>query len=94
MTFDGYTDIPAGKIASVVTYLRMTRPLSLPVEIPQSAAWSLRRHVAADLDWYRGLFRTVGQDWLWFSHLRMDDEALRAVIHHPPRSSLPQSARR
>jgi GNAT superfamily N-acetyltransferase len=36
-----------------------------------------------DLDWYKQLFRAVGEDWLWFSRLSMADDALRAIIHDP-----------
>ncbi len=76
---DGYTPIPNGKIAAVVTYLEMrSRPAPRPVATPEGV--SVRRVLQPDLDWYRELFRRVGQDWLWFSRLRMPDEELRAVI--------------
>ena len=79
---DGYTDLPAGKIASVVTYLEMTEPpKSAPVA--SSAGWALRRHGAPDLDWYRRLFRAIGEDWLWFSRLQMTDDVLRSIVHDP-----------
>ena len=79
---DGYTDLPPGKIASVVTYLQMlTPPTALPVVA--RAAWSVRRRTNPDLNWYRNLFRKVGEEWLWFSRLQMDDEGLQAVIHDP-----------
>ncbi len=80
---DGYTDIAPGKIASVVTYLKMTAPPAPHGRDAFNPSWILRRCVAADLDWYRALFRKIGQDWLWFSRLRMDDDALRAVLHDP-----------
>ena len=77
---DGYTPIEAGKIASIVTYLEMhTAPLGPPV--PDDPRWVLRRRMVPDLDWYRRLFRAVGEEWLWFSRLGMSDEELRSVIH-------------
>ena len=38
---DGYSDVPAGKIASVVTHLQMTERLALPPD--PSVAWTLRK---------------------------------------------------
>src|SRR5882724_2285491 len=82
MTFsDGYTDLPPGKIASVVTYLEMRQPPSIqPADAP---GLSCRKVPRPDLDWYRELYRAVGQDWLWFNRLRMSDEELANTIHDP-----------
>ena len=38
---------------------------------------------APDLDWFRDLYRRVGEEWLWFSRLRMSDAELAAIIHAP-----------
>jgi GNAT superfamily N-acetyltransferase len=76
---DGYSDIPAGKIAAVVTHLEMTaRP---PRRDDPSGTWTLRKADAPALPWYRDLHRRVGEDWLWFSRLRMTDTELAAIIH-------------
>ena len=76
---DGYTDLPPGKIVSVVTYLEMLeRPELAPSAT--SAGLSLRKVVHPDLDWYRDLYRRVGADWLWFGRLEINDEELRAVL--------------
>ena len=78
----GYTTLPAGKIANVVTHLEMrTRPQLKP----QSAEgpYALRRPVQPELEWYRDLFRRVGEDWLWFSRLALDDGELAAILHDP-----------
>jgi len=78
---DGYSDVPAGKIAAVVTHLEMT---ALPARRDDPpGAWSLRKVDAPALDWYRDLFRRVGEDWLWFSRARMSDTELAAIIHTP-----------
>ncbi|MBC9879318.1 GNAT family N-acetyltransferase [Bradyrhizobium sp. INPA01-394B] len=78
---DGYSDIPTGKIAAVVTHLEMTAPPARRDDPP--GAWSLRKADALALDWYRDLFRRVGEEWLWFSRLRMTDAELAAIIQAP-----------
>jgi GNAT superfamily N-acetyltransferase len=79
---DGYADVPAGKIASVVTSLEMTvRPPLRPD--PPEAGFGLRRIDQPDLGWFRALFRRVGENYLWFSRLRMPDGALAAELTDP-----------
>ncbi|SFO48536.1 Acetyltransferase (GNAT) family protein [Bradyrhizobium sp. Ghvi] len=76
---DGYSDIPAGKIAAIVTHLEMTaRPAH---RADPAGSWSLRKVDAPALTWYRDLFRRVGENWLWFSRARMSDAELAAIIH-------------
>jgi GNAT superfamily N-acetyltransferase len=78
---DGYSDVPAGKIAAVVTHLEMTaRPA--PVANPLGA-WTLRKVETPGLDWFRDLYRRVGEEWLWFSRARMADAELAAIIQAP-----------
>ena len=79
---DGYTDIAAGKIASVVTYLEIRERTSLsPSEAPPGMTF--RRVLQPDLNWYRKLYCEVGEEWLWFSRLRMNDQELTGVLHDP-----------
>jgi GNAT superfamily N-acetyltransferase len=78
---DGYSDIPASKIAAVVTHLEMTaRP---PLRDNPLGAWTLRKVDTPALHWYRDLHRRVGEEWLWFSRARMNDGELAAIIHAP-----------
>ena len=78
---DGYSDIPAGKIAAVVTHLEMTvRPALRP---DPAGAWTLRRVEMPPLDWFRDLYRRVGEEWLWISKIRMPDAELAAIIQSP-----------
>lgn len=78
---DGIHPLPSGKLAAVVTYLEMTRrPAPRDVAAPEGV--TLVAHEAPDLAWYRGLYRAVGEDWLWFSRLYMEDAALAAILHH------------
>jgi GNAT superfamily N-acetyltransferase len=78
---DGYSDIPAGKIAAIVTYLEMTERPALPPDPP--GAWTLHRVEAPALDWFRDLYRRVGEEWLWVSRVRMADAELAAIVQSP-----------
>jgi GNAT superfamily N-acetyltransferase len=78
---DGYSDVPAGKIAAVVTHLEMTeRPAHRP---DPPGPWTLRRVETPVLDWYRDLYRRIGEEWLWFSRLQLADGRLAAIIQSP-----------
>ena len=46
-------------------------------------AWTLRRVETPALDWYRDVFRRVGEEWLWISRARMGDAKLAGIIHSP-----------
>jgi GNAT superfamily N-acetyltransferase len=81
LNLNGYTDLPPDKIATIVTYLEMrTKPR--PTRREKRANWSLQR-LAGDLGRYRGLFRTVGEPWLWFSRAVMSDGELAAILQDP-----------
>jgi GNAT superfamily N-acetyltransferase len=78
---DGYHDVPAGKIAAVVTYLEMREPPSRPP--PARPDVSIVRVAQPSADWYRNLYSRIGQDWLWFSRLKISRVELEAIIQHP-----------
>lgn len=79
---DGYTDIPAGRIAAIATTLEMLSPPALAPAQRASAA-ELRLVAAPSLGWYRDLFRRIGEPWLWQSRLRLTDDALARLLHDP-----------
>jgi len=79
LNLDGYTDLPAGKIAAVVTYLEMRGPPVAAISDPLP----LRPVADPDLGWYRRFYAAIGLDWLWTSRLLMDDAALAAILHRP-----------
>ena len=81
LTLDGYTDLPPGKIANVVTYLEMAAPPSLQRAIRPDLV--VRRLPNPELGWYRGLYRRIGEAWLWFSRAVMQDEALAQRLADP-----------
>jgi GNAT superfamily N-acetyltransferase len=78
---DGYSDVPYGKLAAVVTCLEMTSKPTMRAE-RDDAPWQLRRVTRPDPDWYRELFRRVGSDWLWYSRLVMPLEELQAILRN------------
>jgi len=77
-----YSGVAAGKIAAVVTSLEMFARPQLR-RAPAELRLALRRVEPPQLNWFRRLFRSVGEDWLWYSRLAMDDAALAAIIHDP-----------
>jgi GNAT superfamily N-acetyltransferase len=79
---DGFTDLAPGKIAAVTTYLEMRRaPDRNPGELP--IGFNLRPVENPDPNWYREVFRTVGEPWLWYTRLQLDDDQLIAILHDP-----------
>ncbi len=79
---DGYSDVPGGKIAVVVTCLEMTaEPPQRP--LPPGKVFAVRRVMHPAADWYRDLFRRIGEPWLWFSRLKLSTAELEAIIRHP-----------
>lgn len=82
LNLNGYTDLPAGKIAAVVTFLEMTAPPSRPAGEPP-AGFRLELQSPPDPHEYRQVFRAVGEQWLWFSRLKMGDEELRSALERP-----------
>lgn len=85
MLRDGYTDVPAGRIAAVATFLEMK---ARPVHVPGAgggavAPANLRRVARPTVAWYRDLYIRVGGPWLWYSRLELSEPALEAIIHHP-----------
>ena len=85
MPYDGdLLDVPPGKIGTIVTSLEMyAAPAKRPV--PPQPAFSLRRVERPEPDWFRNLYRRIGENWLWFMRLKMPDEELNAIIRHPAR---------
>ena len=79
---DGYSNIPSGKTASVVTHLQM---FQFPPERAErsEASWTLRKVNPAAIDRYRALFRRIGEDWLWSSRLEMSDDEVQHVLSDP-----------
>lgn len=77
----GYSDIPPGHVASVVTCLEMRqKPQTDAAPLPEGI--TLEPFAGDDLATYRTLFRKVGEDWLWFSRLFMPDQTLKNILNN------------
>lgn len=82
MLGDGYHDVPAGKLAMVVTHLEMHEAAPRR-EVPAPDGVTLRQ-VTPTLEWYRDIFNRVGAlEWLWFGRLKMADAELTAILNDP-----------
>lgn len=81
MLADGFHDVPADRIAAVVTSLEMTARPALRPEI--EGPWRLKRLTRPAPDAYRALYGKIGDEWLWFSRFLMSDADLTAILWHP-----------
>ncbi len=82
MLDDGFHDVPAGKIADIVTSLEMFEPPPLRPEV-EHPPWTLSRLPSPTEAEYLALYTAVGRDWLWFTRLAMPKDELRAAIGDP-----------
>lgn len=76
-----FSPIAQGEIGAIVTSLEMTSRPAL--RAMPSSELRLERWNAPTPDKYRALYRRIGEPWLWFSRLQLDDEVLLATIHDP-----------
>jgi len=78
---DGRSDVPAGKIAAIVTHLEMTTRPALRPDPP--GAWTLRKVAHPATSWFRDLYLRVGAEWMWYARAKMSDADLAAKIQSP-----------
>ncbi|KNY21114.1 GNAT family N-acetyltransferase [Methylobacterium sp. ARG-1] len=79
----GFSAVPPGRIAAIVTSLEMLgRPALRPAR-PFPDGIALHPLVRPDCETYRALYRAAGADWLWFSRLTLSDETLQAILDDP-----------
>lgn len=76
----GFHPVPPGRIATVVTHLEMRAPPRLRPALGVSGV-EIEYVRQPDIAWYRSLYRRVGEPWLWFSRLKLEDADLEAIIH-------------
>jgi GNAT superfamily N-acetyltransferase len=79
----GYSPLPPGSVANLVTCLEMLAPPAPHPARPLQPGVAIGRWDAPDLGAYRSLFRQIGEDWLWTSRLLMPDDKLRATLGDP-----------
>ncbi|MEP7350058.1 MAG: GNAT family N-acetyltransferase [Sphingorhabdus sp.] len=76
-----FRPIPSGEIGTIVTSLEMTKRPAL--RATPASELRLERWSTTPPDKYRVLYRRIGEPWLWFSRLEMDDASLASIIHDP-----------
>jgi GNAT superfamily N-acetyltransferase len=76
---NGYYELPKGRMANVVTCLEMLSKPARPLKSLASGL-SLEPFGPADLTSHRALFRTVGQDLMWFSRVSKSDAELQNIL--------------
>ena len=83
MLVTGYSTVPPGKLATVVTCLQM---LAAPRPGPSrevEGSLVLEHWALPSAEDYRAIFRAVGEHWMWVSRLLMSEEALNAILQDP-----------
>jgi GNAT superfamily N-acetyltransferase len=83
----GLIPVQPGQVATIVTSLEMLAPPT-PKPLPASPLRLVRWHEPKVAP-YRGLFRRVGEPWLWFSRLIMEEATLTAIITDPAVEIMP-----
>jgi len=71
---------PPGMIRTVVTYLEMDAQPVRPRKPAPVERLALLRAERCTISFYRYLYNTVGEPWLWELRRRMSDDDLRAII--------------
>ncbi len=79
----GDVDLSSAEIDVIITYMEMTaaptRP-SIPLPVGKHALLRVEQPTIA---FYRFLYNTVGEEWLWTDRRRLSDEKLLAEVSHP-----------
>lgn len=83
LNLDGYTEVPSGKMATVVTYLEMTSRPEAKADPPATDGLSLELIRPDDTERYLAIYRTLGERWMWFSRLVMERGRLEAILADP-----------
>ena len=82
LNLNGYTDLPPGHIASVVTFLEMRAPP--PPRPPQSLVGAaIARLDGRDEPRYTAIYRQLGERWMWFSRLGLSAATRTDILDDP-----------
>lgn len=71
------------RMNSVVTYLEMTSRPNSPTPPRPALPTALMRAQDMPISFYRYLYNTIGEDWLWYERRLIDDDTLAGIIHDP-----------
>lgn len=69
-----------GQLDVAITYLEMRERPSRPAPPPPLAKLALIRAEQPTVSFYRYLYDTVGEPWLWYERRQMGDEELAAIV--------------
>lgn len=77
------TAVPSGHLSVIVTFLEMTAPPPhAPLPQPAGDVRLVRAHPPT-VSFYRYLYNTVGEPWLWHERRRMSDAELGRIVLDP-----------
>jgi GNAT superfamily N-acetyltransferase len=83
ISLSGTTDLPAGKIAAIVTSLEMLSAPALKADPPGVEGFSLDEIGREDVQRYLAVYRLLGERWMWFSRLVKPVAELQAILADP-----------
>lgn len=75
--------LPKGKLREVVNYLEMRDSPKRMLVAPTGRKVALMRAEHPTLHFYRYLYNTVGEPWMWWERRAMSDDALAEIIQDP-----------
>ena len=78
--------VQSAPIAVTITSLEMTAPPKQSLPVPVNVQTAIMRVPGIPPAFYRFLYLQVGRRWHWVDRLRLDDEALAAILHEPRNS--------
>ncbi len=74
----------SGKLAYTITYLEMAAPPRFdPVHPPSDLRLALLRAEQPTVGFYRYLYNSIGDDWIWWERRLLGDAELAAIIQDP-----------
>ena len=73
----------ADTLSTVVTYLEMHAKPTAPTPPRPAAKIELMRAEMPPVSFYRYLYDTIGEDWLWYERRIISNDDLTNIIHHP-----------
>ncbi|WP_349238565.1 hypothetical protein [Bosea sp. F3-2] len=83
ITLTGTTDLPPGKIATIVTSLEMFERPPERADPPGTEGFSLDPIARGDIERYLRIYRQLGERWMWFSRLTKPRAELEAIFSDP-----------
>lgn len=80
---DTARDVPKGKLAVTITSLEMMAPPAVGLQPAPLEDACVLHAPAPTVAFYRFLYNSVGEPWLWGDRRRLSDEQLMAIIGDP-----------